>query len=252
MLSIQYISDIHLEFYTGEASNIIQNAGADVLVLAGDIGKLHLPIFVEFLEYVCKEWNYVIFVPGNHEYYNETSCKESIFRDFQSLKLKWVNFYLLDRDIVTIHGHRFLGCTLWSSPTCDHGLNDFKFIYSAQTPITKTIMREWHEKDRTWLLENIQEEDIVITHFMPMTNRDLISFGYKSIYPVSSYDSYFGNSDMWEVVKKAKIWISGHTHQQFKVDVKTHDIHSCLWVCNPSGYPGENTGSVEQAEVLFL
>jgi predicted phosphodiesterase len=49
MIRIQYISDIHLEFYTGdvngrEISRVIQNTGADVLVLAGDIGKPHLPI----------------------------------------------------------------------------------------------------------------------------------------------------------------------------------------------------------------
>jgi len=156
--------------------------------------------------------------------------------------------YFLDRDIVEINNQRFLACTLWSNPTSASGLNDFRQIYDQVSdkrryPIEAGTMRQWHRRDIAWLLENVQPDDIVITHFMPCKNYDLILYGHDSIYPISSFDDYFGNDDCMPIFeRKPKLWISGHTHQSFDVNVPIDNDLYVQWVCNPYGYPDEDTG----------
>ena len=73
-MKIAICSDIHLEF---GSLPLLNNAGADVLVLAGDIMMAKHSINLErslnyhkFFEHVSKEFDYVIYVPGNHEHYS--------------------------------------------------------------------------------------------------------------------------------------------------------------------------------------
>lgn len=255
-MKIQYISDIHLEHWDIlEIDRIIPfintihlktPSDQTILVLAGDIGSLTAKntFLSSFINYAVEHWDYVFYVAGNHEYYNKRSTRTKITEKLRSLTRTRSNLFFLDRDIVEVDGVRFLGCTLWSNPISKDGFSDYKHIYYQKTnterkPISLTILAGWHEADREWLREIIQDGDIVITHFMPALTSDLIEAGHCSKYPSSPIDDmYYGNNDMMEIMNRATLWISGHTHQKF--DVLIGD-NLCRWVCNPLGYPGEHS-----------
>lgn len=246
---IQFISDIHLEMRSkGDYAKIIQPiAGANILVLAGDIGKLRPDTLSPFIDYCCARWAHVLYVAGNHEFYDTLQSREIIIEQLRDLTLTRPNLHFMDRNIVTIEGQRFLGCTLWSKPLSSIGLADFNQIKTHQLPISIHTMASWHSEDLQWLTDHICKDDVVITHFMPLSNLDLKGCGHRSIYPISQYDLYFGNIDCWHLFKRQpKLWISGHTHQRFDVGFKAEpDACAVRWVCNPYGYPDEDTGDIK-------
>ena len=70
-LTIQYVSDVHLEHCVQNFSSIIDLVQpADVLVLAGDIGCPKDSNFKDFLIKCKTHFATVLFVPGNHEYFH--------------------------------------------------------------------------------------------------------------------------------------------------------------------------------------
>jgi hypothetical protein len=237
---MQYISDIHLELRGQAIYESIIKPMARTLILAGDIGKLRPDSLTPFIDYCCAGWQNVLYVAGNHEFYDKTQCREDIVQGLRALEVGRPNFKFMDRDICSIDSQRYLGCTLWSQPDTKYGLNNFKWISYRESPgvrkpISTGTVCQWHREDLEWLKENVKADDIVITHFMPLMTRDLIELGHQSIYPPSDMDSYYGNSDCSELfARRPKLWISGHTHQSFSVETE----EGVKWVCNPYGYPG--------------
>jgi len=255
---IQFISDIHLELRNAcdidYATIIRRNADASMLILAGDIGCLRPDTLTPFLDYCCSIWPSVIHVAGNHEFYDKKHSRQHIVQRLREEASKRPNLHFLDRDIAVIDGQRYLGCTLWSMPKSSESLNDFHWISHSvnekvRMPIVVKTAHDWHRQDLEWLKENVQSEDVVITHFMPLTTDDLIACGHKSLFQPSEWDQYYGNTDCYDLFERQpKIWISGHTHQRFKVLAD-----GVTWACNPYGYPKEDTGEVEdQFDVLML
>lgn len=132
-MNIQLLSDLHLESHPHFTAQPL--AGADVLVLAGDIGsyqlnsdltRLAVPDFglARFSPRPVHEggaaWpTPVIFVPGNHEY-DGLEFDEA----HQRLRLACERWGLiwLEQESVLLQGVRFVGCTLWS---------DFEALSSA-------------------------------------------------------------------------------------------------------------------------
>ena len=124
-MNIQLLSDLHLESHPHFSAQPL--AGADVLVLAGDIGsyqhnsdltRLGVPDFglARFSPRPVHEggagWpTPVIFVPGNHEY-DGLEFDEAYLR----LRLACERWGLiwLEQESVVLQGVRFVGCTLWS------------------------------------------------------------------------------------------------------------------------------------------
>lgn len=124
-MNIQLLSDLHLESHPHFLAQPL--AGADVLVLAGDIGsyqhnsdltRLGVPDFglARFSPRPVHEggaaWpTPVIFVPGNHEY-DGLEFDEA----HQRLRLACERWGLiwLEQESVVLQGVRFVGCTLWS------------------------------------------------------------------------------------------------------------------------------------------
>ena len=57
-MKLQIASDLHLEYFDSEMSNLIQPVG-DILILAGDIGSLYNVKQLEsFFKYYCKKFTY--------------------------------------------------------------------------------------------------------------------------------------------------------------------------------------------------
>lgn len=124
-MNIQLLSDLHLESHPHFSAQPL--AGADVLVLAGDIGsyqhntdltRLGVPDFglARFSPRPVHEggaaWpTPVIFVPGNHEY-DGLEFDEAHQRLRQACE-RW-GLIWLEQESVFLQGVRFVGCTLWS------------------------------------------------------------------------------------------------------------------------------------------
>ena len=124
-MNIQLLSDLHLESHPHFAAQPL--AGADVLVLAGDIGsyqhnsdltRLGVPDFglARFSPRPVHEggagWpTPVIFVPGNHEYdgLEFDEAHQLLRQACERWGLIW-----LEQESVVLQGVRFVGCTLWS------------------------------------------------------------------------------------------------------------------------------------------
>lgn len=226
-MNIRILSDLHLEF-----NDILLEPGdEDLLVLAGDISSSFEESTTKIDTYLSLGGT-IIFVLGNHDYYNKT-IEETIkkYKEYSSSRPK---FHFLENESIVLGDIRFFGCTLWTDINCDKStkrllkmyINDFRCINGINIP---NILEKHSESKKIMLdtLNNSQEKVIIITHFLP---------SYKSIhkdYKDSYINSYFASRDMSECInhKNCMLWIHGHTHKSIDyVDENTRVI------CNPFGY----------------
>lgn len=244
-LKYQLYSDLHLEF-----TNIFPRLTpiADILILAGDIGKVTTRLYKEFIIYCSLNWRHVIVVLGNHEFYinhSMTSIKNSYFKFFD----KFDNVHLLDGTYFKIDNTVIYGFTAWtksifnSKTIAQQYLNDYNRIKTTKGAITPGFInelstheinqfREFTEKVNNGEIEC--ENVIVVTHFPPISSNTSSPEYENGI--LSGYYSWT-NLLKYEDVKcdKIKIWCSGHTHWSY--DFKKSGVR---YLSNQIGYPGEN------------
>jgi len=118
-MNIQLLSDLHLETHPDFVAE--PAAGADVLVLAGDIGSYQAGSALQAqgdadfgLQRFSPKHGWptpVLFVPGNHEYdgmdFDEAHAR--LRESCERLGIAW-----LEREVTTLSGVRFVGTTLWT------------------------------------------------------------------------------------------------------------------------------------------
>ena len=104
MIKLHILSDLHLEFSTFEPPA----TDADVIILAGDIGKGNKGVCWARQTFPDKP---ILYVPGNHEFYG-TQRLETL----RLLRIagQQTDVQILDEDEVVLDGVRFLGATLWT------------------------------------------------------------------------------------------------------------------------------------------
>ena len=107
-MRVHVLSDLHLE--QGGGPPVV--AAADLVVLAGDIGRGVLG-----LQAAIGWWpeHPILYVAGNHEPYGHGL--PSLTGDLRKVAAAANGrVRVLERDEIVIGGVRFLGCTLWSDP----------------------------------------------------------------------------------------------------------------------------------------
>ncbi len=236
-MKIAIYSDLHTEF----EPFVPQVDGADVVVLAGDIGvKTHGLAWARAAFPTIP----VIYVLGNHEFYGEATPHLT-----KKLKVlaSGTNISVLDEDAVTIDGVRFLGATLWTdfklfgletrdeySEIARNKMTDYKRIrvspaFSRLTPVASSGL---HRRARTWLTGQLEMPfagpTVVVTHHAPSI--DSIAPRHRSDPLSAAYAS-----DLTHLLNgSAALWVHGHTH--FAVD----RVVACTRiVSNQRGYPDE-------------
>jgi hypothetical protein len=102
MVKIKFISNIHTEYWLNcPLNNILKNEiftknQCDILVLNGNIGtmlnlKVYYDKFKSFIRGLCTEYRYVLFIPGQFEFYSYKKalslkqCKELIVDIFKEI-----------------------------------------------------------------------------------------------------------------------------------------------------------------------
>jgi Icc-related predicted phosphoesterase len=263
-VKIQIVSDLHLEFCD---INIKNENNADVLVLAGDImvaSKVHKPEseygirFRDFLKRVSFQFPHVIYIMGNHEFYNSGRWVGGI-EDMRQACAIHDNIYFLERNMKIIDDIVFVGGTLWTDmnkgdPLTLHAvrdmMNDYNAIRNDEKGYTNlkpadTAIR--HRETRDYIKHIVKEHKdkkcVVVGHHAP---------SYQSVHEMYRNDylmngAYYSSlEDIMLDNENIKLWIHGHMHNTFD-----YTIGKTRVVCNPRGYHsmrgdgtfwGEDTG----------
>lgn len=222
-MKIKVMSDLHLEF----GSKFVFEEQLDTtLVLAGDIDS-KLSALQIFLEYVATKFKYVIFVPGNHEYYKYE------YNEARNKMLSWSrnNLYVLDNDYVKLDGVNFIGATLWADPdpVGFYNMSDSKLVRVDDRNVTTLDWMNWNYSSKEYIkymVKEVRGPKVVITHFGP--DYRLMAEEWRG---ANALNSCFWNKELEDTFKDVKYWIFGHTHSS--VD---EEIDGCRFVCNPFGY----------------
>ena len=236
-MRIQFASDLHLEFKENLAyiQSIPFEITGDVLILAGDTFYLKdrtMPN-IKFWRWASQNYQQVILVPGNHEFYNNgdvTSRGDS----WQSMFLGNVGYYY--NKVVRIGDVDIILSTLWSHIRGENevsvfrGMNDFRQILYDKHRLCVEDFNAEHEKCLAFIkqivLESTAKHVVVVTHHLP-TYQVVSEERIKDIMN-NAYVTELGN---FIADSRIDYWIYGHSHANIDTEINSTKI-----VTNQLGY----------------
>jgi predicted phosphodiesterase len=259
MLKIQLLSDIHLE--THPHWRAVPVPGADLLVLAGDIGSYQSGSRLAGDDFGLEHFSPlhgwptpVLFVPGNHEYdaLDFDAAHERLRSTCARLGIHW-----LERQTLVLGGVRFVGTTLWT---------DFDALGSDEKSRNKAFRAANYYLQKTggtrdaqpWLAEGIRQQalacqawlhaalaqpfdgsTVVVTHFAPSLHSADPRYGR------TPGTAGFCNA-LDALLPQAQLWLHGHLH------APSDYVHSgCRVVANPLGYACKNEQALHRPNLLI-
>lgn len=240
-MRIHVISDLHLPFRDYHPPEI----DCDVVVLAGDIH-----IKARGVEWASRAFpnQQVIYVCGNHEYYN--GHLQHTLAKMHAASNDHVK--VLEQEVATVSGVRFLCATAWTDYKATgmelaaknkaiDSMNDFRRIRCEN--YRRSRIKDFQDialQTKSWLKAQLQEEfdgpTVVVTHHAPL----LKSVEKNPAISPALYPCY---ANAWDdlFTYQPALWIHGHSH------AAVNYMHGKTRVlCNPRGYPGQITGYDEE------
>ncbi len=243
-MRIQLLSDLHLE---ANPDFVPEPApGADLLVLAGDVGSYQTRRDGRAM--AEPDWGLrrfadwpvpVLYVPGNHEYdaLDVDETHERLRQACDRLGLLW-----LERTTRVLQGVRFVGTTLWSDydalgdrekafRAADHYLEKMASRRHG-TLFDARAMRALALECQQWLYGALAVDadgpTVVVTHFAPTLHSADPRYG------LTPGTAGFCNAlDAW--LPRADLWLHGHLHCP-----TDRQVGRCRIVANPLGYRDKN------------
>ena len=224
------MSDLHLEFHADEGGSfigVLHPSKVDALVLAGDLSTISG--ISKALEMLCDLFPMVIYVHGNHEFYN--SSRPRVMKVMKEAMNRLSNLIWLEKGIAELGGHRILGAPLWfkrDDKAPKYEMNDFNLIEDFEEWVydeNRQAVRFFHRE--------LAPGDIVVTHHLP--SKRSIAPQYKDD-PLNAY--FYCDMEKLIIERRPAVWIHGHTHTSFD-----YQIGSTRVVCNPFGYAGQGQNS---------
>ena len=276
ILKIQVASDLHIEFYR-EFSRIPEDIivpNAPILALVGDIGLAKTDILKQFLYYQTQRFEHVLYLAGNHEFYNP---RQGRTQHTVSEQMEWLreicqeksNLHFLERSVVDIQGVVILGTTLWSHvPTskaslAERSMNDYhlSFVEKDKTMGVEDTNREF-DMDILWLqrhIEYITKEHgkkrpiVVLTHHTPSMEGTS-----NPVYDHSDLSVCFSTDLVRLLQPPIKAWVSGHTHWNFDISFPStkdgdddNEEETTRLVSNQRGYPAKKCMDYDNEGVIL-
>lgn len=234
MTSILQLTDLHLEFNNSlrDFSTVINQKYADIVVLTGDIaGSFYAEPFIQHL--LSLDYK-VIYILGNHEFYEHTI--NEVVDGWHKISEKYENFYFLNNTSVVVDGIDFFGTTLWT----DLGgkdyfsqsyTKDFEAIKNFDLKMWKFLHNDSIYHLNKWLENSISDKKVVLSHYLP---------SFKSVherYLNNMEANLFFATELGNLIAYSdiKLWFHGHTHHSFDYFIYDTNI-----VCNPYGYHDKN------------
>ncbi|MFN9726618.1 metallophosphoesterase [Acidovorax sp.] len=277
-MNIQLLSDLHLEVHPHFVAE--PAPGADVLVLAGDIGSYQTGSLLQYDDFGLARFSPlphyagwptpVVLVPGNHEYDAQDfdAAHARLRKTCDRLGIVW-----LERETIAIDGVRFIGSTLWSDfdALADHEATtditrrlklrekafraaDFYLRKTGTTrqgqPFLAAAVREQALVCQTWLSHALAQPfapgpTVVVTHFAPSLRSADPRYGL-----IPGTAGFCNALDAW--MPHADLWLHGHLHARSDYTVRGQHGDGSAWECrvvaNPLGYArkGEQESFVAQ------
>ena len=269
-MKIQLLSDLHLEVHPHFVPQ--PTPGADVLVLAGDIGSYQSGSLLDAMgdsDFGLGRFAHwpvpVIFVPGNHEYDAQDfdAAHARLRATCERLGLIW-----LERESMVLHGVRFVGTTLWSdfdAMAMNEGVTDITRLHKLREkafraanfylrktggtrqgePFLAAPMRDESLLCQDWLRAALQQTfdgpTVAVTHFAPSLRSADPRYGL-----VPGTAGFCNVMD--DYLPYAQLWLHGHLHCASDYVAKGLRDDGSDWQCrvvaNPLGYArkGEQDG----------
>lgn len=246
---IRPLSDVHNEFSTFNVPATDVDSMA-TLVLAGDIGVAKRPNTLHpFLEDVSKRFANVLYIPGNHEYYNDGSLLRTEAK-LADICAKYPNVHYMNRQTRKIDDVLYIGATLWTDfkkgdpivmLQAGEELNDYEHIRTGThaEPYRRTIrpidIIGIHLDHRSFIETELkkaklagEKKVVVFTHHGPsFMSRP------KEMRPTNTDWAYYNDCGLEDMMLDygVSVWIHGHSH--YPVDYLIGDTRV---VSNPRGY----------------
>eukprot|EP01116_Phalansterium_solitarium_P023049 TRINITY_DN7879_c0_g1_i2.p1 TRINITY_DN7879_c0_g1~~TRINITY_DN7879_c0_g1_i2.p1 ORF type:complete len:262 (+),score=28.87 TRINITY_DN7879_c0_g1_i2:107-892(+) len=222
-LSLQIVSDIHVEFYISKPFPTIPPR-TKYLCLLGDIGLLNERGSVNyrnFLAHHADVFKHVFVLLGNHEYYG--SRVDEAYHRAVDITSGLRNVTLLQKTSLLLDGFRVLGTTLWSKVPAERVaevgqcLNDYHSITvpDQHGNLRKLSVRDtnaWFDDERLWLETEIaaarrrKETVVVLTHHAPVAD------GSHPQHVGSPINGAFVTDLEYMMGPPVAFWGFGHTH----------------------------------------
>jgi len=237
-MRLHIMSDLHTEYrdFPYEAPP----GGADVLVVAGDVGLGCKGL--EWIRASCPRTLPVVYVIGNHEYWGQdVQMFPEQLQDMASSI--GPNIRVLERNAVEIEGVVFMGATLWSDfSLCDteeesmrvaqERCPDFMLIQSGNEIFAPKEAKVIHNLTIEWIRATCREQPharrVVVTHYPPLRRLLRPELMESKLSPAYA-------SERADVVAEssALLWVCGHTYLSFDEMVGRTRV-----VSNPAGGSG--------------
>jgi len=276
-MKIAVASDIHLEFGDLDFEN---DQGAQVLILSGDICVAHditqrdpygvmgpeyrSNRFHDFFQRCHARFPHVIYIVGNHEYYNGDFA--TAFAHLKDVLGYLPNLHVLEKESIMIGDITFLCGTLWTDMNREDPdtlyrirsyMNDFRIIKDSRHPVHyKDSEGHRHTRDGRFSPEATVEEHRAMLKFVKESieanpTGKYVVVGHHAPSKASTHAQYADqtmvngaySSDLDQFIldrPQIKLWTHGHTHHPFD-----YMIGETRVVCNPRGYHGHEARADE-------
>jgi predicted phosphohydrolase len=243
-MTLHYASDLHLEFPENRQwlrQHPLQGAGG-VLLLAGDVMPFHtLPKHKDMLKLWADQYDQVLWLPGNHEYYGSDILQRSGTLD-EALA---GNVRLVNDTTVYMPGLRILCTTLWTrigqlnETWVRQSVNDYHQIRHGNALLLPAHTTRLHQTSLQWLTTELAKPfagaTVVATHHVPTL------LHYPAQYKGDPLNEAFA-VELHELIANcgAAAWIYGHHHR----NTPPFTIGATRMLTNQLGYVrlGEDSG----------
>lgn len=255
-MKIQILSDTHNECC--RESYVPAQIDADVVVLAGDIGRPEQSFPWAAEHFKGKR---IVMVAGNHDAWG---CEwHALVKKMRALGERHAIDFL-ENDAVVIDGVRFVGASLFTDlqlfgaehyraalVQARHSMPDFKRIKLAYTHpalkffglsrlLTPEDSANLHRLSRDYIKECLDEPFdgplVVVTHHAPSFQSVEKRYAKDLLSPC-----FASNLEQMLADSKADLWVHGHTHATFD-----YVINQTRVVCNALGYTDHCGGKSPQ------
>jgi Icc-related predicted phosphoesterase len=274
-MKIQITSDLHLEFRDPIQ---LENAGADVLVLGGDIflaehfyrnprtvtrpdgTVVDADTLIQnggyredvrkwrgFLNHCSQNWDHVVYVMGNHEHYKgRWERNEGVLREEL---LAYPNIHLLEQGRLVVGDVQILGASLWTDmnnydPLTILSARDMMNDYRSTGHLVEGSFRKLSPKVTVAKHTETRQwlRHMLSEHRMKTVVCTHHAPSRQSIHPQYANDHLmngcFASNCEDIMMDHEHLLLWTHGHVHNPWD---YQVEHCRVVCNPCGYPGEKT-----------
>lgn len=278
-MKVQLLSDLHLEAHPHWLPHAAP--GADLLVLAGDIGSYQASSQLADSDFGLRRFSPlagwptpVLFVPGNHEY-------DALDFDIAHARLREtcerLGMIWLERECTVLGGVRFVGTTLWSDFDALGPTSAATAAPAAGRPPVNPLVLQLKARDKAfraanyylrktlttrygepWLADGVREQALACQTWLrealavpfdgPTVAITHFAPSLRSAdprYGLTPGTAGFCNA-LDELLPLATVWMHGHLHAP-----SDYVQQGCRVVANPMGYARKNEQAAFQSDLLI-